>query len=142
MISKQERKAARAEIAERIEDAWATLRRMPDRERDLLLSGERGQKWPLMVHTAAEHAAWKPMKMRRPPPTARQIDNMHEVMDWLLQLAKQQRDFAKAVWVCCALGRLPADAAKIIGCHRDTVRVWRDNGLDRIAAMRGVRHAA
>src|SRR6185437_16127867 len=134
--------AARAEIGERIYDAWETLKRLPDRERDLLMRGERGQQWPLMVHTAAEHAAWKPGQIRRPPPTARQIDRMHQALDWLTALGKQQRDYAKAVWVCCALKRKPGEAAKFIGCHRNTVRAWCENGLDRIVTMSRARRAA
>jgi DNA-directed RNA polymerase specialized sigma24 family protein len=141
-MSKQEMAAARAEITELIEEGWETLRRMPDRERDLLLRGERGQQWPQMVHSAAEHAAWKPMRSRRPPPTAKQIDRMHEVMDLLLALAKQDRDFAKAVWLCCAMRRRTGEAAKLLGAHRDTVRVWRDNGLDRLHRLRARRLAA
>lgn len=125
--------ALRQVVAERVEEAWDTLRRLPDRERDQLTKGERGQTWPTMIRTAAEHAAWKPMKMRRPPPTPAQITRMHEVLDWLTALAKQQRDFCRAVWLCCAERKKPADAAKLLGVHRETARIWRDNGLDRIA---------
>lgn len=128
--------AMRAEMAERVEEAWDVLKRIPDRERNLLLNSERGQSWPTMVHSAAEHAAWKPGQVRRPPPTAKQLDRMDEVIDWLTALGRQERDFAKAVWLCCALHRKPAEAAKLLGCHRDTARVWRDNGLERMVAMR------
>jgi hypothetical protein len=142
MKGDRERAAMRIEMAERVEEAWDTLRRMPDKERNLLLRGERGQTWPLIIHSAAEHAAWKPVKIRRPPATARQIDRMEQVMDWLLGLSKQERDFAKAVWLCCAMRRKPAEAAKLLGCHRDTARVWRDNGLDRMVSLTGYRCTA
>jgi hypothetical protein len=106
---------------------------MPDREKNALLHGERGQSWPVMVHTAAEHAAWAPQPMRRPPPSHRQISRMNEVLDWLLVLAKQDRRFFKAVWLMCAERKGPGKAAKFLAVHRETVVIWRDNGLDRIA---------
>lgn len=132
--------AVRVEIAERIEEAWDTLKRLPDRDKALLM--KEAATWPTMLHTAAEHAAWKPMKVKRPPPTAKQIDRMHEVLDWLLALAKQERDFCKAVWLCCAERKKPAEAAKILGCHRQTARIWRDNGLERISVIRSRLQAA
>jgi len=137
---KLDQKVARSEISDRVEEAWDTLKRLPDRERGLLIA--RGQQWPVMLYTAAEHAAWKPMRSRRPPPTSRQIDRMHEVLGWLLELAKQNTDFFKAVWLCCAERKKPAEAAKVIGCHRETVRIWRDNGLARVAEIRTWRHVA
>jgi hypothetical protein len=130
--------AARADIAERIEDAAATLRRMPDKEKSMLLNGERGQAWPVMLHTAAEHAAWAPRPVRRPPATSQQIDRMDEALDWLLVLARQKRDYFRAVWLMCAERKKSGEAAKILGCNRDTARIWCDAGLDRIIHHRSV----
>jgi hypothetical protein len=129
--------AKRVEIAERIEEAWDVLKRMPDRERAMLLQAERGQAWPLMVYSADEHAAWLPVPAKRPPPSTKQVTRMEEVLDWLLVLAKQDRKYFKTVWLFCALRKKPAEVAKIIGCHRETATVWRDAGLERI-----VRHLA
>jgi hypothetical protein len=127
--------SARAIAWNRVEEAWGVLRRMPDRERQQLAKGERGQKWPAMIYSAAEHAAWMKAKTRLPPPSPEQIDKMNEVIDWLVALAKQDRNFGKAVWLCCALRMKPAEAGRLLGCHRDTARAWRDNGLDRIAGQ-------
>lgn len=132
-------KVARAEIAERIRDAWEVLRRMPDEERQALQRAESGQSWPAMIHTAAEHAAWEKQPLRRPRPTAGQITRMEEVMtDWIVALAKQDLKFVKAVWLFCAMNRHVGEAAKALGCDRKTAKVWRDNGLDRIHAHRSV----
>lgn len=139
MTSKSDIAAARVLVADRVEEAWDVLRRMPDRERAMLAKGERGQTWPTMLRTAAEHAAYKRVPLRRPPPTAAQITRMHEVLDWLLALAKQERDYFQAVWLCCAERRKTAEAAKLMGCHRNSARTWRDCGLDRIAAQFGVK---
>lgn len=134
----QETAIARADIAERIEEAADTLRRLPDRERQALRQAERGQSWPLMLHTAAEHAAWEKTPIRRPPPNSAQVSRMEEVLDWLLMLAKVERKFFNAVWLFCALRRKASEAAKALGCHRETATVWRDAGLDRIAQHRRV----
>jgi hypothetical protein len=141
-MTKENKAIIRVVIHERVEEAWDTLRRMPDRERDLLLRSERGHQWPPMLYTAAEHAAWKPVKMRRPPPTGRQIDRMHEVLDWLLVLAKQERKFFKAVWLMCAERKKVSESARILGCDRETARIWRDKGLDRIAQRFDIHAAA
>lgn len=134
------RDAARAEVKDRIEEAANTLKRLPDRERAFL--HDRGQAWPVMLRRVWEDAPKGAIGLRRPPPTARQIDRMHEVLDWLLALAKQDRDFYRAVWVMCAERRKPGEAGRILGCHRETARVWCANGLDRIAMQFGVRAAA
>jgi hypothetical protein len=140
MSNQKERDAVakRVEVAERVEEFWDVLRRMPDRERDALRRAERGQGWPLILHTADEHAAWLPQPSCRPPPSAAQITRMEEVLDWLLALSKQDRKFFNAVWLFCALRKGPKEVAKILACHRETATVWRDNGLDRIVALREV----
>lgn len=131
--------AKRVEVAERIEEAWDVLRRMPDKERDALRRAERGQAWPTMLYTADEHEAWAKVPIKRPPPSAQQITRMEEVLDWLLVLAKQERKYFNAVWLFCARGKGPIEVGKILACHRETATVWRDNGLDRIVVLREVR---
>lgn len=138
----KDREAAiqRAEIAELIADAFKTLQRMPDAERRALQQAERGQAWPLIVHTAAEHAAWERRPSRRPPPTPAQITSMELVVsDWMVALAKQDLKFVKAVWLFCAQGLGPVQVGKILGCNRETATIWRDAGLDRIARHRSVK---
>lgn len=129
----------RREVWERIEECWDVLRRMPDREREALRSAERGQTWPLIVHSADEHNAWEKQPIKRPLPTAAAITRMEEVLDWLLALAKQDRKYFNAVWLFCARRKGQKEVAKILGHHRETVTVWRDNGLDRIVALRAIK---
>jgi hypothetical protein len=116
-------------IADRIEEAADTLRRMPDRERALLAKSERGQTWPLMLHQACEHAAYEGLKVRRPPPTAKHIDRMNEVLDWLLELAKIDSGYFKVVWLLFAKRRTPTEVARIVGVTRETVYVRRRAAL-------------
>jgi hypothetical protein len=108
-------------VSDKIEEAADTLRRLPDRERTLLAKSERGQTWPLMLHQACEHAAYEGLKARRPPPSAKQIDRMNEVLDWLLELARVDRDYFKVVWLICARRKKPAEVARIVGVTRATV---------------------
>jgi hypothetical protein len=128
----QDAAARRAEIWERIEEGWGVLKRLPDKERNALRNAERGSAWPMIVHSADEHAAWEKVPARRPPPGAAQISRMDEVLEWLLVLAKQDRKYFKAVILFCGYRKGPAEVAKLLGCHRETATVWRDNGLDRI----------
>ena len=132
-MGKKDEATIRASIADRIDEAAQTLRRMPDKEREMLMRGDRGQSWPGILYTAAEHAAWTPTRMRRPPPDCKQIDRMYEVLDWLLVLARHDRDYFRAVWLMCAERKKNREAANIIGIHRETASIWCANGLDRIA---------
>jgi hypothetical protein len=131
--------AKRAEVSERIEEAWDVLKRMPDKEMAQLRQAESGQVWPLIVYTADEHAAWAKVPVKRPPPNAAQVSRMEEVLDWLSALAKQDRKYCRVVWLFCALHKKPNEVSRILGCHRETATVWRDNGLDRIVRHRDVK---
>lgn len=123
---------SREEISERVEEAFDTLKRLPDRDRARLHMAV--QEWPLMMRRIFEDAP-KGVQTRRPPPTARQIDRMDEALGWMLALAKQNRDFAKAVYLCCGRRMKCAEAAKVCGFHRNTVRAYLNNGLDRIIVI-------
>lgn len=120
---------ARKVIAERIEEAAETLRRMPDRERDLLRKGERGQSWPVMLHQACEHAAYQGLKTRLPPPSAARITRMNQVLDWLLELARIERKYFTAVWLTCAERRGPSEVGRTLGADRKTVSKYVKAGL-------------
>ena len=126
--------AEHAEMAERLNEAWWVLKRPPDKDLAILIPG--GQRRPMMPHTAVELAAYEGIKLRRPPPSHQQVDRMHEVLDWLLALAQHERDYSKAGWLMCALGLKVGRAAKELGCHRNSARAWRDNGLERLCQIK------
>lgn len=123
---------ARDVIADRIEEAAETLRRMPDRERSLLRKSERGQEWPLMLHQATEHAAYEGIKIRLPPPSAARITRMDEALDWLLDLARDEPDYFKPVWLICAERKSLARSAYILGFDKRTVLKRKTAGLTYI----------
>jgi len=124
---------AHALIADRIEEAAETLRRMPDKERAMLKKGERGQSWPIMLHQATEHAAYEGIKVRLPPPSAARITRMNEVLDWLLDLARMDPDYFKPVWLMCAERRPVGKVARILGIDPKTVISRKRAGLTLIA---------
>lgn len=130
----------REEIAERIWEAANTLRRLPDGDRGRLRM--QAMSWPALLRDASEHGAYKSVQVKLPAPGGAQIDRMHEVLEWLLWLAKVEQKFLKAVWLCCGERRNVVEAAKHLAVHRETVAAWRDNGLDRIAAHARDRRAA
>lgn len=129
-------------IANRIEEAAETLRRMPDKERGILRRSERGQSWPLMLHQATEHAAYEGIKVRLPPPSAARITRMNEVLDWLLDLARMEPSFFKPVWLICAERRPVGKVARILGIDRKTVHRRKLAGLTLIAVAIQPRLAA
>lgn len=133
---------AHAIISDRIEEAAETLRRMPDKERSILRRSERGQTWPLMLHQATEHAAYEGIKVRLPPPSAARITRMHEVLDWLLDLARMEPTFFKPVWLICAERREIGKVARILGIDPKTVHRRKRAGLTLIAVAIRPRLAA
>lgn len=137
MAVSEEQKAARREIAERVEEAYRVLRRVPDHERAWLTA--QGSAWPSLIYDATkmEPGAWRAgAPVRLPPPSAAEISRMHEVLGWMLWLGKTYGNAARAVYLCCVRRFGPVDAGRWLGCHRETAAVWRDDGLDKISAFR------
>lgn len=125
-------KALLEDVAERIESAWRTLNRLPDKERGQLRATSAA--WPSMMRNAWIDGYSMPEKTRvqLPPPSARDISQMDEVLDWMLWLARQHRDYHSAVYLSCARRMATVDAAKQLSVHRDTALAWRKAGLMRV----------
>ncbi|HWY14416.1 MAG TPA: DUF6362 family protein [Rhizomicrobium sp.] len=115
------------------------LRRLPDRDKSALRC--QTMEWPLVIRRIWDDVP-KGVHLRRPPPSAAAIERMHECLGWMLRLAKAERNFARAVWLICAECRAVGQVAKTLGVDRRTARVWRDNGLARIDAMRATKKCA
>lgn len=128
------------DISDRIGEARDCLRRLPDK--DARFKGYSLLSWPGML--AERHIDYPNERtvIRMPPPTSAAIDRMEEVLEWLVWLAKQDRDAAHVLWICCGLRHKTKGAAKILGVHRDTVRVRRHRGLLSIAEHITLRKAA
>lgn len=131
-------KVRMAEIAERIEEAADTLRRLPDKHKSYLAASERGT-WPTTIMTyweafsLARETPKTAVRMRLPPPGARQVDRMDAVMDWMLWLGKQDAREMKVVWLCCGERKRLSTVSILMGIHRNWVREQRDSGLRRLA---------
>lgn len=125
-------KTAMADLSERIYLAFQTLRRLPDRERGYLTADRRGS-WPTVILTYWEAYGQSAVRMKLPPPSAAAISDMEEVMGWLAWLGRIDRHVMTCTYVCCGRGLEPSQAANILGLHRNTVRIKRDEGLRMIA---------
>ena len=132
--------AAMLEVGDRIGEARDCLRRLPDV--DARFKGYAMLSWPGML--AEKHIDYPNERtpIRMPPPSAQAIDRMQEAMDWLMWLAKRDRDAAKAVWICCGLRHKTKRASRIMGVHRDTARLWRHRGLLAIVEYKTFPRAA
>lgn len=122
-----------AGLIDRLYEACRVLRRLPDGERRFLTAGSRGS-WPEVVLTFWEAYGQEAPKMRMPPPSSASIDRMEESLGWIAWLAAQDRQKAKCVWLCCGEGRPIMSVTRIVGLHRNTVRLERDAGLRLISA--------
>lgn len=126
----------RREISERIDEAYFTLRRMPDATYSRLAM--QVTAWPGLIYDPdkMEAGAWRRSCTSASAPTSVLIARMDEALDWMLWLAALDRVAARVVYLCCARHIGPVALARRMGRHRETVAVWRDNALDKIAAYR------
>ena len=109
-------KLTASEIADRMEDAARTLRRLPDPPG----SGPKGygRSWPEYVQEAKHAYGYHEAHMRvRPSP--RDIAQMEECFDWLRLVAPED---ARIVWMR-AEGRRWREVCIEAGCVRQTA--WR-----------------
>ncbi len=109
-------KLTASEIADRMEDAARTLRRLPDPPG----SGPKGygRSWPEYVHEA-KHAYGYHEARLRVRPSSRDIAQMEECFDWLRLVAPED---ARIIWMR-AEGRRWREVCIEAGCVRQTA--WR-----------------
>ena len=116
----------RTTLAARIRETWDTLRRVPE----VNVPGHVSH-WPSYVRDAMEAYGYGEVIVRLPPASPQAIDRMDEVFTWFIALEGKPH-LTIAMWLTCGIGIGPKRAGDIIGVHRDTVRVRRDEALDTI----------
>lgn len=111
------------EIEDRFEEAAMTLKRLPHPP----ASGPRGhgRSWPDYVHEAKHAYGYEPARMRVIP-SAREIQRMEEVLDWLALIGGETEQAAadnrRIVWMR-AEGHRWQTICRHVGCVRSTA--WR-----------------
>ena len=113
---KEQRPFTASEIADRMEDAARTLRRLPDPPG----SGPKGygRSWPEYVQEAKDAYGYHEARMRVWP-SPRDIAEMEECFDWLRLVAPEE---ARIIWLR-AEGRHWREVCIEAGCVRQTA--WR-----------------
>jgi hypothetical protein len=116
----------RETVAERLREAWDTLRRVP-------AHGVPGFRvsWPDFVQDALDAYGYTAATVRLARAAPAAIDRMHETFGWF-RFLEGHAHLAKAVWLTCGCGMGPKRAGTILGVHRDTLRARRDEALDRM----------
>jgi hypothetical protein len=114
-------------VAERLREAWDTLRRVPTQHVPALRSN-----WPQVIHDLADAYGYTAPTVRLSPASPKAIDRMMETFTWFAALEGHPH-LTKAVWLTAACGMGPRRAGTILSLHRDTVRTRRDEALDRMA---------
>jgi len=117
----------REAVAERVREAWDTLRRVPAQRVPGFMTS-----WPDIVQDYFEAYGHGTPSVRLAPAAPAAIDRMDETFGWFAFL-KGAPHLTKAVWLCCGCGMGPRRAGAILGAHRDTIRERRDLALDAIA---------
>lgn len=124
---------ARTLLAMQIEDAYETLRRLPDKDRSRL----RTQMTHLPMQYEPEKmdpGAWRGLKMTMPLPQGREISRMEEALDWMSWLGRNYREAARAIYLVDVRHIPVVTIARVLHCSRGSVYNWRRAGLDRIVA--------
>lgn len=118
-------------VAQRIEEAVETLRRLPVAG---LKPKEYGNTWPTVVHEFCEAYGWNDAISRLGPPTSDAIGRMDEVMEWFRWLKPNQ---VRLLWAR-ASGAPWKVIMRIFRCDRSTVwRNWRIAILQIIEQLTG-----
>jgi len=125
-----------------IREAARTLKRLPDRERGWLLSGETAH-WPACRLDASEAFGLAvelgsigedpsvPMSPPRPSPAA--VDRLYVVMGWMpLVKGKNRRRDIQVLWLLGG-GVRPVRLTALFGCGRRTIYDIRDRCCRQIA---------
>jgi len=118
----------RETVADRLRDAWDTLRRVPAPQVKGFMSS-----WPPYVREVVEAATPGDVVVRLAPASPQAIDRMHDVFGWFIHLAGRPH-LTSAMWLTAAMGMGPTRAGSVLGIHRDTVRTRRNEALDIIAS--------
>ncbi len=101
-------------VAERLKEAAATLKRLPDEKLHRLRSN-----WPETIPVWGDYGDEK-TRVRLGPPSPEAIDRMDEALDWFRWL---EPDETKLAWaVACGINRKLIGSR--FGIHRGTV--WRE----------------
>lgn len=79
------------DVADRLEQAAATLKRLPR----VTVQGHKST-WPPMLREFMDAYGWDGARCRLGPPTSSQIDEMDEAMRWLLWLERYE---VQLVWL-------------------------------------------
>lgn len=82
-------KDAVAYVVKRVRRAIKTLNALPDPERQFLYG--QGAAWPEFIRDASEAYGYNEARPPRFEPTARDVDEMHEGMSWIVWL-KSEKD--------------------------------------------------
>ncbi|MBF0602158.1 MAG: hypothetical protein HQL07_00525 [Nitrospirae bacterium] len=120
-------------VADRMEEAASTLRRLP-------MAGvkprEYGNSWPSVIHDAKEAYGWNDAVVRIGQPSAEAITRMDEVMEWLRWLNQEQ---VKLVWLRAT--RIPWKLIEVRFAY-DRSTAWRkwNIALNCIASRLKSRH--
>ncbi|MBF0171470.1 MAG: hypothetical protein HQK87_10370 [Nitrospinae bacterium] len=114
-------------VADRLEEAASTLRRLPVAG---LKPREYGNSWPTVIHDAMEAYGWNEAVAPLGPPSAEAITRMDEAMEWLRWLDQEQ---VRLVWLRAT--RIPWKLIEVrFACDRSTAwRKW-TVALNRIAS--------
>lgn len=113
-------------VAERLEEAVDTLRRLP--VKDLKPMGFRAS-WPVMLQDLCEADGPADVRVKMGPPTSDAIDRMDEVMEWLRWL---EPDDVQLLWLRAELVPWKMIMRKL-GKIRSTLVHRRNMALARIA---------
>ena len=127
---------SRQEVSNRLHEAWDTLRRVPANQVPGFVSS-----WPAYIRDVMEASGFGDIIIRLTPASPQAIDRMHEVFTWFACLEGKPH-LTMALWLTCGMKLGPKRAGAIIGVHRDTVRMRRDQALDLMAASLNTRRQA
>ena len=125
------------EVSQRLYEGVETLSRLPLPRNAFPAS--LSSAWPDVIRSVSEAYGYHRARSRPAAPTPQNIRRMDEALEWLWYV--KQPEHRRAVFVTSMAWRgskgnwRPISlrkAARILDVSHETVRLWRDHGIDRI----------
>jgi DNA-directed RNA polymerase specialized sigma24 family protein len=117
----------RSELTARIEEAYWTWRKLPDKERRFLRA--KMASWPVFLQQITEAYGWNDARAPKEPPSPEAIDRADEVVGWFARHLREHPKGALSLWLVDGKGMSLSQVSVVMHCSKSAVASRRDRAI-------------